>query len=225
MVGLEFCCQIKDISLPFGQFFCDGIFFILDLTQYDGYIVCMDTYDVVMMGGAGTGKSAFVLQFVAFGFADDYNPLLNDAHRKVVVVDDEVCTLNVWDLTSKEVESVSMTHSAIRNGVGFALLYSITDRMSLQEALESYFLARKIKDKENLPAVLIGNKIDLEELREVSAEEAQQTANKWNIPHIESSAKQSINVLEPFYQLVQMIRNPGAQETHARTMHPQSFVF
>lgn len=63
-----------------------------------------------------------------------------------------------------------------------------------------------------VPVVLVGNKIDLEDSREVSTDEGTQLAKKLNCPFIEASAKARINVDEGFYQVVREIRRIGARK-------------
>lgn len=46
----------------------------------------------------------------------------------------------------------------------------------------------------NIPAILVGNKIDLAEKRKVTSEEAEQRARNWSIRYIETSAKTKHNV-------------------------------
>ena len=53
-----------------------------------------------------------------------------------------------------------------------------------------------------VPIVLVGNKIDLEDEREVGKEEAEEYARKNNMAYVETSAKQNINIHEVFRTLV-----------------------
>ena len=46
----------------------------------------------------------------------------------------------------------------------------------------------------NIPAILVGNKIDLAEKRKVTPDEAEQKARSWSIRYIETSAKTKHNV-------------------------------
>ena len=57
-----------------------------------------------------------------------------------------------------------------------------------------------------IPMVLVGNKSDMEELREVSTWEGQQLAKRWGIPFLESSVKTGTGVHESFCELVREIR-------------------
>ena len=52
----------------------------------------------------------------------------------------------------------------------------------------------RVKSDENIPFLLVGNKADLEERRQVSIEEAQTRAQQWNVPYVETSAKTRANV-------------------------------
>ena len=69
----------------------------------------------------------------------------------------------------------------------------------------------RVKDKDNVPMVLVGNKCDLAEERQVPTTEAQDMAKAWGIPSFEASAKARINVEEAFFELVRVIRRAGGE--------------
>ena len=56
-----------------------------------------------------------------------------------------------------------------------------------------------------IPIMLVGNKLDLEEERQVSEEQGRVLAQKFNCGFIEASAKTNTNVKEIFFELVRMI--------------------
>ncbi|CAF4370241.1 unnamed protein product, partial [Rotaria sp. Silwood2] len=58
----------------------------------------------------------------------------------------------------------------------------------------------------NIPAILVGNKIDLAERRKVTLEEAEQKARSWSIRYIETSAKTKHNVDKVFCELMRIVR-------------------
>lgn len=88
----------------------------------------------------------------------------------------------------------------MKNGQGFALVYSITAQSTfndLQDLREQILL---VKDTEDVPMILVGNKCDLEDERVVGKEQGQNLARQWcNCAFLESSAKSKINVNEVTY--------------------------
>ncbi|OXB51484.1 hypothetical protein ASZ78_015978, partial [Callipepla squamata] len=52
----------------------------------------------------------------------------------------------------------------------------------------------RVKEDENVPFLLVGNKSDLEDKRQVSIEEAKNRADQWNVNYVETSAKTRANV-------------------------------
>ena len=64
----------------------------------------------------------------------------------------------------------------------------------------------RVKSNESVPFILVGNKLDLESQRVVTAEEARELANKWNVQYIETSAKTKENVDRVYFQLLRDIQ-------------------
>lgn len=51
-----------------------------------------------------------------------------------------------------------------------------------------------MKEEEAIPLLLVGNKSDLEERRQVSSDEATAKAGEWGVQYVETSAKTRANV-------------------------------
>ena len=72
---------------------------------------------------------------------------------------------------------------------------------------------RRAKDDGDFPVVLCGNKVDLENERQVSTEEGEKLAEEWGCPFFETSAKTKVNDHECFYQLVREIRKQDEKQS------------
>ncbi len=78
----------------------------------------------------------------------------------------------------------------MKTGQGFLLVFSITSQSSLAELSELRDQIIRIKDDENVPIVIVGNKSDLEEDRVVTRSRAFAVSQSWgNAPYYETSAR------------------------------------
>ncbi len=93
----------------------------------------------------------------------------------------------------------------MKNGQGFVLVYSITSQATFNDLLELRDQILRIKDSPDVPMVLVGNKVDLEDERVVSKDQGQALARQFNCTFMEASAKLKVNVPEIFYDLVRQI--------------------
>ena len=161
---------------------------------------------IYVLGGGGVGKSALTLRLVTDNFAEDYDPTIEDSYRKQIKVDGIPATVDIVDTAGQE-EYNAMRDQWIRNGKGFLLVYSISNRGSFKELENIMDEMTRAKDDDNIPIVLAGNKCDLDEAeREVQKEEGQKLAEEWGVPFFETSAKTKINDHEVFYEIVREVR-------------------
>ena len=112
----------------------------------------------------------------------------------------------IWDTAGQE-RYRAVTNAYYRDAVGALLVYDITSFRSFESVEEKW--SRELYDNadQNIVVLLVGNKSDLEDRREVSFEEAQEYANQRNMSFIETSALDSSNVEQAFEQVIQHIHN------------------
>jgi GTPase SAR1 family protein len=102
-----------------------------------------------------------------------------------------------------------MREQYIRVGEGFLLVFSLTDRRSLEECYKIHRDILRIKDTDNVPMLLIGNKLDI---RQIGIDNyARSAANAMHIPYYETSARTRHNIDEIFIELVRIIRRNKCQ--------------
>lgn len=166
-------------------------------------------YKLVVLGGGAVGKSSLTMQFLQHHFIYEYDPTIEDAYRKQVQIDDEVCLLDILDTAGQE-EYSAMRDQYMRTGQGFLLVYSVTDRNSFDEIQKMREQIFRVQDKnscaDTIPLILVGNKSDLESEREVTTTEGKELAKAWRLPFVETSAKLRTGVDESFFELVRAIR-------------------
>ncbi|CCG26042.1 Ras1 RAS signal transduction GTPase [Candida orthopsilosis Co 90-125] len=172
-------------------------------------------YKLVVVGGGGVGKSALTIQLIQSHFVDEYDPTIEDSYRKQCTIDGEQVLLDILDTAGQE-EYSAMREQYMRTGEGFLLVYSINSRNSLEELQTFYEQILRVKDSDQVPVLVVGNKCDLEMERQVSYEEGQALANSFNCPFLETSAKLRINVEEAFFDLVKYVRASEEAERQQR---------
>ncbi|XP_065184265.1 ras-related protein Rap-1A-like isoform X2 [Sycon ciliatum] len=175
----------------------------------------MREYKLVMLGAGGVGKSALTVQFVQGIFVEKYDPTIEDSYRKSVDVDGQQCMLEILDTAGTE-QFTAMRDLYMKNGQGFALIYSIQSQQSFSELGNMREQILRVKDATDIPIILVGNKCDLEDERVISAAQGQQQAELFHCEFIETSAKAKINVTQIYYTLVRQI-NAQTQEKSTKS--------
>ncbi|XP_013921200.1 PREDICTED: ras-related protein R-Ras [Thamnophis sirtalis] len=181
----------------------------------------LEKYKLVVVGGGGVGKSALTIQFIQSYFVSDYDPTIEDSYTKVCNIDGISTRLDILDTAGQE-EFGAMREQYMRTGEGFLLVYAVNDRGSFNEIHKFHTQILRVKDRDEFPMVLVGNKTDLDHYRQVTEEEARYFARENRIPYMEASAKVRFNVDESFYELVRAIRRFHELESPpAPAFHPK----
>ncbi|KAE8622862.1 hypothetical protein XENTR_v10005417 [Xenopus tropicalis] len=163
----------------------------------------MTEYKLVVVGAGGVGKSALTIQLIQNHFVDEYDPTIEDSYRKQVVIDGETCLLDILDTAGQE-EYSAMRDQYMRTGEGFLCVFAINNSKSFADINAYREQIKRVKDSDDVPMVLVGNKCDLPS-RTVDTKQAQELARSYGIPFIETSAKTRQGVEDAFYTLVREI--------------------
>ncbi|CAG8653118.1 12905_t:CDS:2 [Dentiscutata erythropus] len=170
----------------------------------------MQKYKIVVLGDSNTGKTAITMQ--------TYDPTIESTYRKQAVVDGYPCIIEVLDTAGQD-EYNTLRDQWIRNSEGVVLLYSITSRPTFERVHRFYDQVLRVKDDdETIPMILVGNKCDKLNEREISKEEGMLMAKRLKCDFIETSSRTSINVNHVFYSVIKMIRqlNDGEMTAYER---------
>ena len=117
--------------------------------------------------------------------------------------------LDILDTAGQE-EYSSMRDQYMQSGQGFVLVYSVTAPSSFDDIKGFRDQILKVKEAEkNVPMVLAGNKIDLEDDRAVTTDEGEELAKTFECAFYETSAKTCVNIQELFFDLVRQINQAG----------------
>ena len=110
--------------------------------------------------------SYFIFLIFQSYFVTDYDPTIEDSYQKQCVIDGTVAKLDILDTAGQE-EFSAMREQYMRSGEGFLLVFSLADRRSFEDAARFHKEILRVKDRDEFPVMLVGNKADLDSQRMV----------------------------------------------------------
>ncbi|XP_051887411.1 GTP-binding protein REM 1 [Pristis pectinata] len=175
-------------------------------------------FRVLLLGDSGVGKSSLANIFA--GIQDTHGEHTGeDTYERTLTVDGEDTTLIVMDTWGTEGDEPWVQEYCMQVGNAYIIVYSITDRTSFESASELRIQLRRLRQAENIPIILVGNKSDLVRCRDVSVEEGRACAVVFDCKFIETSATLHHNVTELFEGIVRQIRlRKDSKEANERRM-------
>lgn len=157
-------------------------------------------FKLIVLGSYAVGKTTLVNTFLKKGQIIDYRPTigLNITSQKYYVqgFKDDVISFLIFDLAGQDYFK-RVRHEYYRAANCVFVVYDVTCRSSFEEAINFWYEDARV-ELGDTPFVLIGNKIDLADKREVSEEEGLDKAQELKCSFIETSALYNINVQDTF---------------------------
>ena len=168
-------------------------------------IILFERINLFVLGNAAVGKTSFILRYCENEFKDNYLSTVGiDFLAKTVILpnnrEGKICFYD----TAGEEKYRAISFNLIKTADGIILMYDITSQKSF-EAISGWINSIKEVKGEDFPIVLIGNKCDKEEEREVGKEEGENEAEKYNFGFFETSNKDGINVENAVMDLISKV--------------------
>ena len=169
------------------------------LSEYENYIE--DRINCVIAGDSFVGKTNLLLRFVENEYVNESLQTKGiDKRLKDITLDGKEYKLDLYDTTGQK-KFRSAVDKFFKKSDCVFLVYEITNRKSFKN-ISNWIKECKSKASENVLIVLIGNKCDLNEKRQVTTEEGENLAKKYKISFYETSAKTGKNVQEAFTEIL-----------------------
>uniref|UniRef100_A0A8C0T5G3 RAB44, member RAS onco family n=1 Tax=Canis lupus familiaris TaxID=9615 RepID=A0A8C0T5G3_CANLF len=162
-------------------------------------------FHVIFLGDSNVGKTSFLHLLHQNSFATGLTATVGvDFRVKTLLVDNKCFVLQLWDTAGQE-RYHSMTRQLLRKADGVVLMYDITSQESFAHV--RYWLNCLQESGPNGVAILLlGNKTDREEERQVPIEAGQQLAQELGVSFGECSAALGHNILEPVVNLARSLK-------------------
>ena len=166
---------------------------------------------LLILGDSAVGKTSMLLKYTDNFFPESHLATIGiEFKTKEIKFNDYLVHLKIWDTAGQE-RFRAITKSYFRGSNGVIFMYDITKKETFKNVKDW------IKDSENnnfgFEKILVGNKIDLEQIREVELKDVEEWAGQKNINVLEISAKNGTNVEKCFNELIRLIlENKSKQE-------------
>ena len=158
----------------------------------------------IIIGDAAVGKSNLLLRYCHGEFKSEYQVTIGvEFGAKNIIIKDKSYRVQIWDTAGQE-NFRSITRAYYKNSVCALVVYDISKRESFNN-VSSWIEDCRNQSPKTIYLILVGNKSDLEESRQVTLEEGQELADKYGIEFYETSAKTGKNVEEIFENSVNEI--------------------
>lgn len=165
---------------------------------------------LVFLGEQSVGKTSLLSRFMYDAFDAQYKATIGiDFMSKTMYLPDRTVRLQLWDTAGQE-RFRTLIPSYIRDSNVAVVVYDITNQQSFQDA-SKWIDDVRAERGDMVVIVLVGNKTDLNDKREVSVEEGEQMAKDMGIIFIETSAKAGYNVKNLFKKVAMEL--PGLETT------------
>uniref|UniRef100_A0A4W5NM11 RAB41, member RAS onco family n=1 Tax=Hucho hucho TaxID=62062 RepID=A0A4W5NM11_9TELE len=172
-------------------------------------------FKLVFLGEQSVGKTSLITRFMYDSFDNTYQATIGiDFLSKTMYLEDRTVSttfvrLQLWDTAGQE-RFRSLIPSYIRDSTIAVVVYDITNLNSFQQTSKWIDDVRTERGSDVI-IMLVGNKTDLADKRQITTEEGEQRAKELNVMFIETSAKTGYNVKQLFRRVAAAL--PGMDST------------
>ncbi|KAK6479214.1 ras-related protein Rab-15 [Huso huso] len=172
-------------------------------------------YDVLfrllLLGDSGVGKTCLLCRFTDNEFHSSHISTIGvDFKMKTVEVDGIKVRIQIWDTAGQE-RYQTITKQYYRRAQGIFLVYDITSERSFQHIMK---WASDVDEyaPEKVQKILIANKADEEQKRQVATEQGIKLAKEYGMDFFETSACTNYNIKESFTRLTELVLQAHKKE-------------
>ncbi len=163
---------------------------------------------ICLLGNGNVGKTSLVYRYIENRFSRDFTSTLGvNLLKKNIVLENEFegksASIQIWDLGGQQAYR-KLRKLYLEGSQGALIVFDVTDKQSFDD-LEEWIQSLVEIRGNDVPMIIIGNKIDLVESRVVAEEVARKYAAKYNAEILFTSAATGEKVEDSFKELIMSI--------------------
>ena len=158
-------------------------------------------FKVVLVGDSFVGKTNIMSKYLKNEFHEDSKATVGvEFGSRQFNIEGHVVKAQIWDTAGQE-RYKAITSAYYKGAKGAFIVYDITRKESFENVSKWAEQLKSTADK-NLTIIIVGNKTDLEDQRQVTSEEGQNKANSLESAFIETSAASGSNLDKAFEMMI-----------------------
>ena len=170
------------------------------------------TYDekiqLIMIGESSVGKTSLINRYTKNIFNTNHLETTGiEFNSREEKINNKIIRVKIWDTAGQEIFH-SLTKNFYRKADGIIIVYDVTNKDSFDKIHD---WVKSVHDNidtyREIHMLIVGNKIDLEESRQVSKEEGEKICKYFDIPYFEASAKNAEGVRNFMMKIIKDIVN------------------
>ena len=160
---------------------------------------------LVLLGDSGVGKTNLISRYISNSFDENTRATIGVEFfcKNFRINKKRTIKVEIWDTAGQE-RYKAITSVYYKGAKGAFIVYDITLRKTF-ENIDKWIGEIKERTTDDVKLIIIGNKTDLNNEREVKSEEALIKYQDMDIPLIETSALEDTNVNEAFINLIKIV--------------------
>ena len=169
-----------------------------------------DDYDylfkLIIIGDSYVGKTNIMSQYIKKEFNENSKSTIGvEFGNKIIKIDDKIIKAQIWDTAGQE-RYKSITSAYYKGAKGAFIVYDITSKVTFN-SVDKWIQDLNLYGDKNLTLLLIGNKSDLEEKRQIKKDVGEEKAKSFGLGFIETSACTGENIDKAFDILLKEVCN------------------
>lgn len=161
-------------------------------------------FKICILGDPGVGKTTSIIQLAQNRFESEYKATIGvSIIKNDIEVSKDHVNLQIWDIAGQE-QWAGMRRVYYAGALGALILFDVTRQQSFDN-LEKWITEFRDQTDPDNPCIIVGNKIDLEQLRKINSSDGKKRAKKFGFQYIETSAKTSENIFKAYEDLSRLM--------------------
>ena len=168
-------------------------------------------FKIVIIGDSGVGKTNLIGRYLKNEYKEDSKATVGvEFGEKKYEINGLKIKAQIWDTAGQE-RYRAITSMYYKGAKGGLIVFDLSSKSTFQN-VEKWFNEIKKTADPTINLILIGNKSDLKDKRQISTEEGENKAKEMNVAYLETSALNADNVDKAFDLLIQEITKKMKKE-------------